>query len=67
MFSLQFEKYLTKNGTISPNSPLNVRAEYFEYRASIVHQGKYTYDLSSFKSTKEKVKYYVLHTGSFYS
>lgn len=65
MFSLQFEKYLTKNGTISPNSPLNVRAEYFEYRASIVHQGKYTYDLSSFKSTKEKVKIFCPTHGEF--
>lgn len=53
---LKFEPYLTKAGTISPNAPVEVRAEYFVCRAVEVHGNKYIYDPTLFTSTKVKTK-----------
>lgn len=52
----KFEKYLTKAGTISPNAPVEIRAEYFVCRAREVHGDRYTYDPALFTSTKVKTQ-----------
>lgn len=52
----EFSQYLTKAGSISPNAPLAIRADYFVYRAKKVHGSKYSYDPSVFTSTKIKTQ-----------